>query len=399
MDHRPNAPSEPPSLADLESAIAWVLASPYSPTSAASTSHAADAAGTADRSADDEARLVAGMRAILRVYGEKLYRLPPDGCASLEVYFKSRFNLSRAQVYRLLASAEVIVDLAACPPGVELVVRPFPVRQRVAKAVKDATITPAERQRLWATVLAQLPNPALIKSTDVFNVSHELRGTGTGTGVVEQPQATSPLIESLPVPHDSALSVSLPTLVPYPSPNGPFGGARVVVRTGTPKPWEPFHTAATPRTFVAAVAPAQDQSQLGVAPVQLPPHVSTTTRRQRTRSFHAADSPYTRLASRSPQGFNWLAPPAPPPPPPAPTADEDAIPLTPISPVFHLVNVPATPAAPEPPTPPRYASRPWSPLPAGAAQWNCPLPPISVFTGMADRTRALLASRATPRLT
>ncbi|ORZ33024.1 hypothetical protein BCR44DRAFT_1501523 [Catenaria anguillulae PL171] len=121
-----------------------------------------------------------GVLAIMQIAANKLFRFAePHSFTGLEPYFRTRFSLSRAQVYRYLNCAAVISDLICAPQHMASMLRPLPLRQRVAKAVKDLAPCSTSRQQLWAAVLAQQPAGLDITSTDVHRVAALLEQQAT----------------------------------------------------------------------------------------------------------------------------------------------------------------------------------------------------------------------------
>ncbi|KAI9217698.1 hypothetical protein BC828DRAFT_408261 [Blastocladiella britannica] len=139
-----------------------------------------------------------GVLAIKQLVDERLYRFnEPEAYLTLEPYFRTRFSLSRAQVYRYINCATVVADLLQVPPGPAAdALRPLPLKQRVAKAVKDLAHTPAGRQALWGKALELQPDRTEITSTNVFRAAAAL---GISTGKVDQAPVPSDLVAA-PMP-------------------------------------------------------------------------------------------------------------------------------------------------------------------------------------------------------
>ncbi|KAJ1504691.1 hypothetical protein HMI54_012385 [Coelomomyces lativittatus] len=130
--------------------------------------------------------------AVNNIVIKKLYRVH---LLSLEEYFHSRFGMSRAQVYRLLDCAQVLIDLQV-PLDPSFVLSPFPVRQRVAKTIKELVSTRFLRQLLWSTVLKTCSHAA--------NAELKNNRTPFSTKVsysFESSSLPSPITPTFPHPH------------------------------------------------------------------------------------------------------------------------------------------------------------------------------------------------------
>lgn len=145
--------------------------------------HRADASGDFSES----------VLAVANIVQYKMYR-----CLnmSLEDYFRSKFGVSRAQVYRLLDCAQILSDLQV-PMNHEFVLQPYPIRQRVAKTIKDLASTRYERQMLWHTVLSRVRTSQLGQISVVEINSKEVRKAWVYLCRENKPQqCVSPLCQS-----------------------------------------------------------------------------------------------------------------------------------------------------------------------------------------------------------
>ncbi|ORZ41500.1 hypothetical protein BCR44DRAFT_1457064 [Catenaria anguillulae PL171] len=137
----------------------------------------------------------ATVNAVSAIVAEKLYKCRD---MSLEDYFRTKFRISRAQVYRVVDSATVLRDLEELettwdyaraihnraratatatneggedagedhPPGNPRVVFPLPVKQRVCAAIKSCAGNKQDRQELWKTLCMRVA-PQAASSKDV----------------------------------------------------------------------------------------------------------------------------------------------------------------------------------------------------------------------------------------
>ncbi|KAI8894027.1 hypothetical protein BC833DRAFT_252280 [Globomyces pollinis-pini] len=80
--------------------------------------------------------------AIRKIIKEKLYRVQST---NLEQYFLKKFNVSRAQVYRLMDCASVL----ECLYGLY----PLPHKYRICKELKQKAGVGKECRQLWSDVL------------------------------------------------------------------------------------------------------------------------------------------------------------------------------------------------------------------------------------------------------
>ncbi|KAL7750069.1 hypothetical protein RI367_004584 [Sorochytrium milnesiophthora] len=96
------------------------------------------------------------VHAVKRIVDDKLYRVRSMGILE---YFKQRFNISRAQVYRLADASDILRDLELLAPpdlrDTNINLYPLPARIRVCGTIKALCLTREDRQALWIDIVAQ----------------------------------------------------------------------------------------------------------------------------------------------------------------------------------------------------------------------------------------------------
>ncbi|KAJ3045866.1 hypothetical protein HDV00_006130 [Rhizophlyctis rosea] len=95
-----------------------------------------------DRNQEVFYRTMVAVRSIVR---NKLYK---RRTSSLETYFRKRWRVSRAQVYRFMDCARVLQELDGFPQ--------LPCRERFCRALKSLARNPDEIRQLWEAVLEQV---------------------------------------------------------------------------------------------------------------------------------------------------------------------------------------------------------------------------------------------------
>ncbi|KNE70890.1 hypothetical protein AMAG_14987 [Allomyces macrogynus ATCC 38327] len=170
-------------------------------------------------------RTLASMQAIVR---DRLYRAR---ACTMEQYFATRHNISRAQVYRLLDCYKIIHELDDFPEK--------PLKQRVCRTLKKVAPTAAERRQVWAAVLARFGTNATavasLTSGDIITTWRDATAavvtTATPAASEPEPAASPPPTTTAPGPARTLAPRTCRKLQISPSLGRP-GAARAAATTG-----------------------------------------------------------------------------------------------------------------------------------------------------------------------
>ncbi|XJO77322.1 hypothetical protein BDV3_001916 [Batrachochytrium dendrobatidis] len=136
-------------------------------------------------------QFVETVTAIRAIICRKLYR--DEGYDSLQTYFLSKWDVSRAQVYRLMDCWPILTTI--CKAHV------IPYKERLCRTLKQCTRSPSELVLLWDNVIGSC-DPAFVSPKFIFDVWDRLQSTlHTFLDQDTESSDTDPLL-SKPGPHD-----------------------------------------------------------------------------------------------------------------------------------------------------------------------------------------------------
>ncbi|KAL7747145.1 hypothetical protein RI367_007505 [Sorochytrium milnesiophthora] len=157
--------------------------------------------------------------AVYRIVDQKLYKCRTG---RLDAYFRTQYQLSRAQVYRIIECGEIYEDLLE-PLDANFVLVPSPGTQRVCKMIRHLATNRYQRQFLWSETLRcarhyrQRVTSTLVRSVwqrMVQEHSDLLASSTAAAAVAPQPAVTVPRTPTTSGPASASSSVvALPLLL------------------------------------------------------------------------------------------------------------------------------------------------------------------------------------------